>query len=351
CRREKPHRRLGSRHDYRRRSQRHHHVARRPQVQIHQARQAPRQERRLRRAGVRTHPFAARRSHRNDHLRQRKRVRLPRRNRRRIGCQILLCEALSLVGTRPQRTHKRPRQAVLPKRHRLLYVVERRRPKGRGQTQLPPPQDTRLPNPKRSFPDGRLTRLLHFTVEWALAFNRCFSGPGTNAESHAIHHIGGYLYRRSGLRNYLLRFYGIDPKQISLQFVNRRMNLANLSSLRKAMQDLLGRMTRTRGAAADSKSWALARPVEGFPAHYEKVADALRAAGVEIRCAAGLKSVRKVQDEFETGTAHGTFFAKRVINTLPLKTVINLLGKPDAVEIASTKLCTLCCSLGLEGSE
>src|ERR1019366_5078781 len=32
--------------------------------------------RRLRRGGVRTHPFAARRSHRNDHLRQRKRVRL-----------------------------------------------------------------------------------------------------------------------------------------------------------------------------------------------------------------------------------------------------------------------------------
>ena len=187
-------------------------------------------------------------------------------------------------------------------------------------------------------------------VVLSLAFNRCFSGPGTNAESHAIHHIGGYLYRRSGLRNYLLRFYGIDPKQISLQFVNRRMNLANLSSLRKAMQDLLGRMTRTRGAAADSKSWALARPVEGFPAHYEKVADALRAAGVEIRCAAGLKSVRKVQDEFETGTAHGTFFAKRVINTLPLKTVINLLGKPDAVEIASTKLCTLCCSFsGIRG--
>src|SRR5208282_1910718 len=120
--------------------------------------------------GVRTHPFAARRSHRNDHLRQRKRVRLPRRNRRRIGCQILLCEALSLVGTRPQRTHKRPRQAVLPKRHRLLYFVERRRPKGRGQTQLPPPQDTRLPNPKRGFPGGRLTRLLHFTVEWAALF-------------------------------------------------------------------------------------------------------------------------------------------------------------------------------------
>ena len=32
---------------------------------------------------------------------------------------------------------------------------------------FPPPQDTRLPNPKRGFPDGRLTCLLHFTVEWA----------------------------------------------------------------------------------------------------------------------------------------------------------------------------------------
>jgi len=34
------------------------------------------------------------------------------------------------------------------------------------------PQDTRLPNPKRGFPDGRLTRLLHFTVEWAGGKNR-----------------------------------------------------------------------------------------------------------------------------------------------------------------------------------
>jgi protoporphyrinogen oxidase len=184
----------------------------------------------------------------------------------------------------------------------------------------------------------------------SLGFSRFLSGPPTNAENHATHYIGGYLYHRSGLQNYLLRFYGIDPKQISLQFVNRRMNLANLSSLRKAIQGLLGRIKRAGGGAAAPKSRALARPVAGFPAHYEKVANSLRAAGVGIRCAAGLKSVRKVQDGIEIGTAHGTFFAKRVINTLPLKTVFNLLGKPDAVEIASTKLCTLCCSFsGLRG--
>ena len=51
CRRKKPHRRLGGRHDYRRQSQRRCHVARRANLQIHQARQTAGQERGLCRAG------------------------------------------------------------------------------------------------------------------------------------------------------------------------------------------------------------------------------------------------------------------------------------------------------------
>ena len=39
-----------------------------------------------------------------------------------------------------------PLQAVLPKRFRPLYFVRCRCPKGRGQTQLSPQKDTRLPN-------------------------------------------------------------------------------------------------------------------------------------------------------------------------------------------------------------
>src|SRR5271168_3646689 len=66
---------------------------------------AARQQRKLRCEGQQTHPFAARQSRRNDYLRQRKRIRLPCRDRRGFGSKILLCQALSLVGTRPQRTH------------------------------------------------------------------------------------------------------------------------------------------------------------------------------------------------------------------------------------------------------
>ena len=40
--------------------------------------------------------------------------------------------ALSRLGTRPQRTHQRPRQTVLPKRLRPLYSNQCRGPKGRG---------------------------------------------------------------------------------------------------------------------------------------------------------------------------------------------------------------------------
>ena len=60
CRRKKPHRRLGGRHDYRRQSQRRCHVACRANLQIHQARQTAGQERGLCRAGLRTRALAAR---------------------------------------------------------------------------------------------------------------------------------------------------------------------------------------------------------------------------------------------------------------------------------------------------
>ena len=58
-----------------------------------------------------------------------------------------------------------PLQAVLPKRFRLLYFVRCRCPKGRGQTQLSPQKDTRLPNPSRDFlqrqKSARCTSLLN----------------------------------------------------------------------------------------------------------------------------------------------------------------------------------------------
>src|SRR4249920_1672731 len=60
---------------------------------------------------------------------------------------------------------KRSLQAVLPKRFRPLYFVRCRCPKGRGQTQLSPQKDTRLPNPSRDFlqrqKSARCTSLLN----------------------------------------------------------------------------------------------------------------------------------------------------------------------------------------------
>ena len=60
CRRKKPHRRLGGRHDYRRQSQRRCHVACRANLQIRRVRQTAGQERGLCRAGLRTRALAAR---------------------------------------------------------------------------------------------------------------------------------------------------------------------------------------------------------------------------------------------------------------------------------------------------
>src|SRR6202167_3122017 len=53
-----------------------------------------------------------------------KRVRLSRRDRNLTAVAILFCQTLSLVGTRPQRTHQRPIQTVLPKGSDLSIVSD-----------------------------------------------------------------------------------------------------------------------------------------------------------------------------------------------------------------------------------
>lgn len=177
----------------------------------------------------------------------------------------------------------------------------------------------------------------------SLCLNRIAKRPMINAESHAIYHISKYLYRRSGLQNYLRRFYGIDPKEVNLHFVNRRMNLAPISNVRSTARQVLQRL-RGRQAHVYPKCHAFARPIEGFHAYYAKWVDALRESGIDIRCAVGLKAVRRVDRGQEIITAAGSLVAKRVINTLPLEKIFNLLSRRDVIEISSTKLCTLCCS-------
>jgi len=65
--------------------------------------------------------------------------------------RYLLRQALSRLGARPKRTHQRPRQTILPKRFRPIYLVRCRCSKGRGHTQLSPQKNTRLQNPPRGF--------------------------------------------------------------------------------------------------------------------------------------------------------------------------------------------------------
>src|SRR5271165_6941285 len=69
---------------------------------------------------------------------------------------------------------------VLPERFRPLYFVRCRCPKGRGQTQLSPQKDTRLPNPSRDFlqrqKSARCTSLLNGRKEisWGLCPIDCW---------------------------------------------------------------------------------------------------------------------------------------------------------------------------------
>jgi hypothetical protein len=82
--------------------------------------------------------------------------------------RFLLCQALPLLGTRPQRAHQWPRQTVLSQENQFPY--DHFSAADRGSAQHPPTQSFRISHPKR----GLLTRFtafsptpLHWGVEWA----------------------------------------------------------------------------------------------------------------------------------------------------------------------------------------
>jgi hypothetical protein len=107
---------------------------------------------------------------------------------------------------------------------------------------------------------------------------RLFRSAPTNAGDFARFWIGDRLYQKSGLANYLERFYGVEAEDIEIDFAKKRMGwISEKASFGNLFKDLC-KSNKNR-----PRSQELVRPPTGFVTIYEMARRSLEQGGGDIR--------------------------------------------------------------------
>jgi protoporphyrinogen oxidase len=178
-------------------------------------------------------------------------------------------------------------------------------------------------------------------VEWlriasSVAFARLFRRKLNNAKDFAQYWIGARLVYRSGLGNYMKRFYGVPAEKIDIKFAERRMYwIRERASLGSTLRRLM------TPASKSPPNQQLARPREGFSHLYRVAVERMERAGVTFMLGAKLIDLKKQDGRFVLDAANRRISAGRVVSTIPLERIQALCGMPPEERLMSVTLISL----------
>jgi hypothetical protein len=178
-------------------------------------------------------------------------------------------------------------------------------------------------------------------IEWlriisSVLFARLFRRRLMNARDFAQFWIGARLLHRSGLGNYMRRFYGVPPERIDIKFAEDRMLwIKEHAMIRNVLRRLLDRAPKPVG------NTQLARPREGFGHLYRVAVERLEKSGVTFLLGETLQSLRKDDGVFFLQTGSRRIGANRVVSTIPLDRIRTLVGMPIGDSLMTVTLISL----------
>ncbi len=181
----------------------------------------------------------------------------------------------------------------------------------------------------KSFPE--LAKLVS-----SLVISRLFHSKPTNAAEFARFWIGDRLFDKSGLGNYMERFYGVRADEIELDFAKKRMQwISDAASLRKRLRGAF------KSKAARKKVQPFVRPRAGFSTLYDLARGSLEERGTTFFLGETVVSIEKVDKGFCVHSEHDTWQTSRLISTIPLQRVPSLCGMDDTPKLATVELLSL----------
>jgi protoporphyrinogen oxidase len=178
-------------------------------------------------------------------------------------------------------------------------------------------------------------------VEWlrilsSVLFARIFRRRLRNARDFAQYWIGARLLHRSGLGNYMKRFYGLPAEKIDINFAEKRMLwIKEHASPRGAFRRWV------MPAPKSAPNQQLARPREGFAHLYRGAVQRLERGGVTFQLGAKMQGLEKEDGVFFLDTGSRRVAASRVVSTIPLERIQNLCGLPSDEKLLTVTLISL----------
>ncbi|UCF51581.1 MAG: NAD(P)-binding protein [Bradyrhizobium sp.] len=171
----------------------------------------------------------------------------------------------------------------------------------------------------------------------SVLYARLFQRRRSNAREFARYWIGARLLYRSGLENYMRRFYGVPPERIDIRFAEKRM----LWIKEHAMVRNLVRRLLAPAAPSGPRNTQLARPAEGFSYLYDVAVKRLESSGVTFLLGQQLHELRRNGDAFRLQTGDGPIGMGRVVSTIPLDRILRLCGKAPDARLSTVTLISL----------
>jgi protoporphyrinogen oxidase len=160
--------------------------------------------------------------------------------------------------------------------------------------------------------------------------------------SYVHYYLGGRIYRQSGLKAYIERFYATPDSEVDLEFALQRLDsLPKDCGLRRNFRRIIREAFNTTTA---EQSWeCYVRPREGFAAVYGEIGSLLRKEGVDVVTSTSIERVERCGGGFRIDFAEtGSEQFDLVVSTIPIGTMMRLIGQKMERPPEGVRLVSLC---------
>ncbi|MGQ7846357.1 protoporphyrinogen/coproporphyrinogen oxidase [Granulosicoccus sp. 3-233] len=171
-----------------------------------------------------------------------------------------------------------------------------------------------------------------------LLFSKLRYRSRQSVPDYCKYYMGGTVYKRSGLQNYIKRLHNVDDIELDVEFAIRRLPQIRNNSLRNLIVSKLpGRQLPIKPVSG----LRLVRSVEGFGSMYETIREVLEAKGVSILNGQKLESLVRVDDTFELTSNEKKYQFDDVISTIPIPDAMALIGEVPSSAVETRNLVSL----------
>lgn len=170
----------------------------------------------------------------------------------------------------------------------------------------------------------------------SLVYSRLFDRKITNAKEFAKYWMGEYFLEKSGLENYMSRFFGVDASLVDLEFAKKRMLWIERNSSIKYFMRILW-----RDSNEGPINRQLARPISGFDELYRPAAEKLEKDGAVFKLGQPIASITRDSNNLIVRSGGQTLVANRLISTIPINRTLELASLAIETKLTTVTLISL----------